>query len=56
VSGSFDIAESDGAEARLLAEKMLGDVRSGKVKEGVFLAAVIDAGLKLLEEKEDGVS
>lgn len=54
VSGSFDVAESDHEAVRKLADGMLNNVLGGKVKTDVFLAALVEAGARVLELQREG--
>ncbi len=52
ISGSFDVAESDGATVQLLAESILDQLTAGTVKRDVLLAALAEAGAQLLDMQE----
>lgn len=58
VSGTFDVAEADADAVRSLADNMLDRLLSGKVTPDVFLAALVEAGSRVLDlqskEKIDG--
>lgn len=49
VSGSFDVAEEDGEVIRQLADGMLRRVTADGIRPGIFLAALVEAGVRALE-------
>lgn len=49
VSATFDVAEDDGGTVRSLADGMLDHLIAGRVKPDVFLAALVEAGSRVLE-------
>lgn len=56
ISGTFDVAEGDRKAVGALAERLLEGF-TGKVKADVFLAALVEAGTRVLErqkERDDG--
>ena len=58
ISGTFDVSERDGEAVRKLADGMLDRLLTGNVKADVFLAALVEAGSRVLElqreEQSDG--
>lgn len=49
VSGTFDVAEADGDAVRTLADSMLDRLLAGKVTPDIFLAALVEAGSRVLD-------
>jgi hypothetical protein len=53
ISGSFDVAENDGEQVRALADSMLDRLLGGKVSPDVFLAAIVEAGARVLDMQHE---
>jgi hypothetical protein len=53
ISGTFDVAESDHGAVRALADTMLDRLLSGSVKQDVFLAALVQAGSRVLDRQRE---
>jgi hypothetical protein len=49
ISGSFDVAENDGEQVRALADSMLDRLLGGKISPDIFLAAIVEAGTRVLD-------
>lgn len=54
ISATFDVAEGDGDAVRRLADGMLDHLLVGKVTPDVFLAALAEAGTRVLEIQRQG--
>lgn len=52
VSGTFDVAEADSPRVKSLADGMLDRLISGEVTPDVLLAALAEAGARVLESKK----
>jgi hypothetical protein len=52
ISGTFDVAESDGKAVQRLADDMLSQLTNGTVKPDVLLAALAEAGARLIDMQE----
>lgn len=52
VSGTFDIAQADSASVRALADRFLEGFTQGTIKSDVLLAALVDAGMRVLEQQQ----
>lgn len=50
-SATFDVAEDDAPQIRLLRDELLERMRSGKIRSDLFLAALAEAGSVMLEER-----
>ncbi len=49
ISGTFDVADTDAAKVRGLADNMLNSLLAGKVTPDLFLAALVEAGARVLD-------
>lgn len=52
VSGTFDVSDSDSSAIKVLADSMLGSLIAGKVTSDIFLAALVEAGSRVLEQQQ----
>jgi hypothetical protein len=53
LSASFDVSEADGKAIEAMSSKLLDPFLTGKVKPDVFLAALVAAGMRVLEQREE---
>ncbi|AXI01653.1 ATP-binding protein [Aquirhabdus parva] len=50
ITGSFDVSEKDTLKIQLLSEQLLKSLDNGDYKREIFLAALVEAGTKVIQE------
>lgn len=53
LSATFDVSDSDHHAVQEMSKRLLDRFVPGKVKPDVFLAALVDAGMKMLAQREE---
>ncbi|MFX5324501.1 hypothetical protein ABTC67_17650, partial [Acinetobacter baumannii] len=50
ITGSFDVSEHDANDIEGLSKQLIKALENGQYKKEVFLAALVDAGSKVIQE------